>query len=28
MNAWDVHSNDEFGEEQIRREMESLQGRS
>jgi hypothetical protein len=28
MNAWDVYRNDEFGEEQIRREMESLQGQS
>jgi hypothetical protein len=27
MNAWDVYRNDEFGEEQIRREMERLQGR-
>ncbi|HET7870678.1 MAG TPA: 2TM domain-containing protein [Actinomycetota bacterium] len=27
MNAWDVYRNDEFDEEQIRREMERLQGR-
>jgi hypothetical protein len=27
MNAWDVYRNDEFGEDQIRREMERLQGR-
>jgi hypothetical protein len=26
MNAWDVFRNDEFDEEQIRREMERLQG--
>ena len=26
MNAWDVFLNDEFDEEQIRREMERLQG--
>ena len=27
MNAWDVFLNDEFDEEQIRREMDRLQGR-
>ncbi len=27
MNAWDVYRNDEFDEQQIRREMKRLQGR-
>lgn len=27
LNAWEVYRNDEFGEEQIHKEMEHLQGR-